>query len=524
MRPAPWQPAEALSSAEETIVRRIRRAKLFIFLRRQRHLIFDAAFQEELATLFAASAQGQPPVSPALLALVTLLQAYTRASDAEAVEAAVMDRRWQLVLDCVDCADAPFSQGTLVAFRERLIAADMDRRLIERTVEIAAKTKGFGHRNLRAALDSSPLWGAGRVEDTYNLLGHALRKAVDVLARQHGRERAAEVEAAGVPLLGAPSLKAALDCDWDDPAARAGALAEVLAALEAVEAHVAAQPESPARSAAQESVGVAQQVVAQDVEERPDGTVALRRGVAKDRRISVEDPDMRHGRKSRSQLVDGYKRHVLRDLDSGLGRAAGLTGANAPEASVTPDIQADLARQHVTLTECHIDRAYLSSSLVQQRGPELTIYCKAWPVRSGPYFAKTAFHLDWDREVLRCPQQVEMPFTPGAVVHFPAQTCAVCPLRAQCTSSPHGRSVTIHRDEQLLQELRTRQLTPAGRAALRERVHVEHSLAHIGAWQGDRARYRGQRKNLFDLRRTVVVDNLHVLQRLPDVVHLPQAA
>ena len=32
--------------------------------------------------------------------------------------------------------------------------------------------------------------------------------------------------------------------------------------------------------------------------------------------------------------------------------------------------------------------------------------------------------------------------------------------------------------------------------------------------QGRRARYRGSRKNLFDLRRCAVVDNLHVLRRL----------
>jgi len=49
-------------------------------------------------------------------------------------------------------------------------------------------------------------------------------------------------------------------------------------------------------------------------------------------------------------------------------------------------------------------------------------------------------------------------------------------------------------------------------------------LAHIGAWQGDRARYRGPRKNLRDLRRMAVVHNLHVLQRLPAVVDLPRAA
>jgi transposase len=59
------------------------------------------------------------------------------------------------------------------------------------------------------------------VEDTYNLMGHALRKALGVVARQQGRGLAAEV---GAPVLGGSSLKAALDCDWDDPAARQHAL------------------------------------------------------------------------------------------------------------------------------------------------------------------------------------------------------------------------------------------------------------------------------------------------------------
>ena len=53
-------------------------------------------------------------------------------------------------------------------------------KLIKRTVELAQKSKKFGSRQLRAALDSSPLWGAAKVEDTYNLLGHALSKSVIV--------------------------------------------------------------------------------------------------------------------------------------------------------------------------------------------------------------------------------------------------------------------------------------------------------------------------------------------------------
>ena len=55
-----------------------------------------------------------------------------------------MDRRWQLVLDCLDSDTPPFSKGTLVGFRHRLMAQQMDRRLLERTVAVAAASGAFG--------------------------------------------------------------------------------------------------------------------------------------------------------------------------------------------------------------------------------------------------------------------------------------------------------------------------------------------------------------------------------------------
>jgi transposase len=174
MRPDVWQPPVEPSAAEQAVMKAVRRAKLFVFLRQHRHELFDEGFQAELAGMYVDSRKGQPPVPPvppAQLALATVLQAYTGVSDDEVIEVMVMDRRWQLVLDCLDTERAPFSKGTLVGFRTRLIAADLDRRLIERTVQLAAGTGGFGARALRAALDSSPLWGAGRTEDTINLMG-----------------------------------------------------------------------------------------------------------------------------------------------------------------------------------------------------------------------------------------------------------------------------------------------------------------------------------------------------------------
>jgi Transposase DDE domain/Transposase domain (DUF772) len=516
MQPSYWQPAVALSEQEEQIVKKIRKAKLFVFLRQHRHELFDEAFQQELAHLYREAERGQPPVAPAMLALALILEAYTGVSDDEVIEATVMDRRWQLVLDCLDTEQAPFSKGTLVAFRKRLIEAQLDRRLIERTIEMASQSQAFGSRALRAALDSSPLWGAGRVEDTYNLVGHALKKVMRVVADQQGRELSEVAKEAGAELVCGMSLKAALDRDWDQVGQREEALGLVLKVLQAVESWMQTLQEEEAELA-QPSVEIARQVKAQDVQVDEKGKASLIKGVAKDRRISVEDSQMRHGRKSRSVRVDGYKRHVLHDLDTGLIRAVGITAANAPEASVTPAISADLATQAVSLKELHIDRAYLSSHLVRERSDELEIYCKAWPVREGKQFHKQTFTLDWERQIIRCPASQEMPFLPGAVVHFPKETCAECPLKAQCTTSAKGRSVSIHPDEALLVELRQNQQTPEGRTKLRERVAVEHTLAHVGRWQGRRARYRGLRKNLFDLRRCAVVHNLHVLARSQQV-------
>src|SRR5580693_9025746 len=306
VRPVVWRPPAEPSLAELAVIKAVRRAKLFVFLRLRRHELFDERFQAELAQAYADRPKGQPPVPPAQLALATILQAYAGVSDDEVIEATVMDRRWQLVLDCLGAEEPPFSKGTLVGFRRQLIERNLDRRLVERTVEVAARTKGFGARALRAALDSSPLWGAGRVEDTFNLMGHALRKALGVIAVLQGRGQAAGTAAvaaqAQVPQLAASSLKAALDRDWDDPAARDEALARVLRLLDRVEAFIAGQAGDEAAAAA---VATARQVRDQDTD-LAGPAPALRRGVAEDRRISVEDGQMRQ----RPQVPLGAVRRV----------------------------------------------------------------------------------------------------------------------------------------------------------------------------------------------------------------------
>ena len=107
MQPLLWQPPLDLSQTEQTIVKRVKRANLLVFLREHRHEVFNAAFQEELSGLYRDSKRGQPPIPPAQLALATILQAYTGVSDDEVIEATTMDRRGPLVLDGLDAQEPP---------------------------------------------------------------------------------------------------------------------------------------------------------------------------------------------------------------------------------------------------------------------------------------------------------------------------------------------------------------------------------------------------------------------------------
>jgi hypothetical protein len=86
-----------------------------------------------------------------------------RASDDEAIKATVMDRRWQLGLDCLDTQRPLFSKGTLVGFRARLIAQhDLDRRLVEPTVALAERTGGFAPAGAAGVVGRQPVVRAGR--------------------------------------------------------------------------------------------------------------------------------------------------------------------------------------------------------------------------------------------------------------------------------------------------------------------------------------------------------------------------
>ena len=521
-----WSPPVGLSPQEKVLMKRLTRVRaLFGFLREHRHELFDEGFQEQLEAMYRATGAGDEPNPPAQLCMAMLLQGYVGASDAEAVELSVVDLRWQMVLGCLGAASPAISQGGLQSFRDRMIAHDMDRVLLDRTVALVrsgAMTEAEGRsvsKALRAAIDSRPLVGAGKVEDTLNLLGHAARSIVQLVSKLTARDPEEICRKAGIPLLLAPSIKAGLDVNWSDPKQKAAAVDVVERQVSSLQRWVDAHLDDVVSEPLRPYIEALVQVRAQDLEPSQEGGVRIRQGVAPDRRISVEEAEMRHGRKSRSKRFDGYKEHIARDLDFPAIVACAVTPANRPEEEGAAPIAEDIARQRLRLRELHIDRAYVNSPVVDDVfASGGTVFAKPWGLRAHRpgLFTKADFRIDLRAYTITCPDGQVEPFEPGATVEFDPEACGACPLRTKCTlaASGRGRTISIAVDEARQREYRRLQNSRRGRATLRERTAVEHSLAHIAARKGHRARYVGLRKNLFDLRRAAIIQNLEGLHRL----------
>ena len=305
-----WNPSVALSEREERILARVKKRPLFRFFRAHRHELFDAATQDKLLAAYPEVARGKEGLPAAQVALAMLMQAAFDVPDHDVPELTACDARWQMVLDCVGREEPLLSQGTVYNFRMRAIEHGLVQILIDRSVQLAKETKGYSAAALRAALDSSPLWGAGRVEDTFNLIARAATQVVRSAAERLEIPMVEVAVAAGIPLITGSSVKAALDLDWSDKAAKTQGLRKLLGEVEALQRWLAAEmAEACKEPPLDEQLATIKQVCEQDVEPDPDGGgPRIKESVTPDRRISIHDQDMRHGRKSKSKRFNGYKR------------------------------------------------------------------------------------------------------------------------------------------------------------------------------------------------------------------------
>lgn len=532
-----WNPPVELTPAEKQILRLCKKQKLWSFLRKFRHVLLDSEIRNDLAVLYADTADGgRPPVAPERLALAMLLQVAFDVADHEVPTLTAVDRRWQMVLDCLGEDGPLFSQGTVFNFRERARNSGFMRRLLDKTIELARQTKSFSHKRLRTIFDSSPLMGAGRVEDTFNLLGRAIVQLVHVAAAENGQTPDEVAKALDLPIVSASSIKAALDVDWREPQARSQALNELIAQFHRVESWLAAVFDKDALEAPplDEPIATVRRILEQDTEPDPDPSPSAGPGTerrirqtegkksgGKDRLVSLSDRDMRHGRKSKSKVFSGYKRHVAVDSDiPGLICGVEVLPANRREHDAAGSLLDQLDEHGFELIELQIDRGYLPApEVVGLHEAGLKVVSKPPTPRKSERFGKDAFDIDFNNNTVTCPGNVSAPLAPqGKAICFPTAACRACPLREECIGPTRtgGRILKLHPQEQWYREMAADLATTEGRAERRNRTQVEHVLARVGAIQGHRARFRGLDKNQFDLERTAVVANCYTLGNLLD--------
>jgi len=478
-------------------------------------------FQDSDFAVFYSKRTGRPSVPPSQLALLTLLQHEAGCSDAEAVARTAYDLRWAAVLR--RAAGEPLcAKSTLQLFRSHLVLHDEVRTIFTRSIEEAKRAGLLKKGPLRIAVDTKPILGRGAVEDTYNLLGSGIQQLVRVLAGLDGKRPEVWAGEHDLGRYFASSLKGSADLDWSDPEARHAFLTEVvvdarrlLRLAGAKLAELPAEKAQKVRTAAQ----LLEQLLLQDVVETTgeDGKpqASVKEGTAAGRVPSASDPEVRHGRKSKSKRFDGHKAAVATDMESEIIVDAEVLAGDAPDAQgLLKQVERVEANTSQPVGQTLGDCAYGGGATRQafaDAGREWVAKVPQENSNNG-FFPKSAFVLDLVNDRVTCPGgEVATKFatTPkgGKVFQFGASCCG-CDLRAHCTSATGGRQVQVHPQEALLVVARDKQQTPEGRALLRERVAAEHRLARLGQLRVGQARYVGRRKTRFQLLIAATLANL----------------
>ena len=467
---------------------RLSPTSVYGLLHRECHRLFP---DESFADLFDDI--GRASVPPRLVSVVMVLQRLEGLSDREAVERFAFDLRWKYAAGGLDFDHPGFVHTVLVDMRARLRRSERPDRIFEKALEVAQSAGLIGRKRV---LDSTALYDAVATQDTVTLI----RSAIRTLLRTVDEPLAAELRtalkrdddyvAAGKPV-----------CDWEDVAAREAlvdALARdaqgVLLRLDGRELSVEVK----------QAAALVATVVGQDLEQREDGLFRIARRVAPDRVISTVDPEARHGHKTASRSFDGYKGHIAVDPDSEIIVQTEVTSGNVADGAMTEKLLSDVLKNEPEANraagiEAYGDSSYGTAPVVEKleaAGIEPNVKMQAPSARNGMY-SKEDFAIDTEAQTVRCPAGHTVEFASsadgGGLAKF-GSLCDGCPLRAQCTGSKDGRTISVHPREPTLQRTRAAQSDPSWKAKYRAtRPKVERKFGHLMRRKhgGRRARVRG---------------------------------
>lgn len=479
-----------LLDAESVAGHLVEPGTVFSLLRDHRRVLFpDAMF----ADLFP-SGRGRPSIPVDIAASILVLQALFGLSDREAMRAVRMDLQWKVACG-LPIGHGGFDPSVLTYWRRRLLASDAPNRIFEAVREVVAQTGAVKGRT-RRALDSTVLDDAVATQDTVTQLIAIIRKVrreIPAAAEIVGRVCSAhDYDDPGKPQIA-----------WDDNEARQALISALVNDALALLAEIGEWELDAEQS---RTVALLALLAGQDVEpaegsDGTDGRWRIARKVAKDRVISVVDPEARHAHKTVHRRQDGFKAHVAVEPDTGLVTACELTKAAGSDAMDGAtgirllDHDATLGGERVEVLG---DSAYgTGDSLAAITQAGHTPMVKPWPnkpaVAGG--FSNDDFIVDETAGTATCPNGVTRRISRTRAVTF-GIACRDCPLRSRCTTAKDGRGLQLHPHDALQREHRQRAKDPAWQADYRQhRPMVERSLAWLVAGGNRKVRYRGIAKN-----------------------------
>jgi hypothetical protein len=509
-------PQDKLFAADQIYLDYVGRGTLYGYLAQNRQHLFR---DEDFAALYCAD-NGRTSVAPSLAISILFLRAYEKVSFVEAVDRTKYDLRWKVALG-LEMEEVPMQKSTLQEFEAKLVLHEKGEALLKKSIEEARRAGYLQSRKIRVALDTTPILGKGAVKDTYNLLAEGIEQLAGRLAELEGETAAAWAERQGLSRYFGSSLKGAAAIDWDDKKQRAQLLTAIVQdarrLLGGAEQAQAAHPEQAETIAG--AAALLRRLIAQDVEEKPEGGCQIKSGTAKDRLVSVHDAEMRHGRKSARKRFNGHKAALAVDLESQLITGVEVLAGNAGDQEKALELVHQTERvMEAEVVETVGDCAYGGGPTRRAFADEERKLTAKVPVSTnGACFPKREFAIDLEKMEGRCPAgQTTNDYRSagegqGGRLVFAAATCQSCSLRSQCVRGKGPRTLTIQAEEDLQQRARVHNQSAAGRQSLRERVVVEHRIARLVQLGIRQSRYFGRTKTCLQVVMAAVVANLSLV-------------
>jgi len=429
---------------------------------------------------------GRPSISPVRTFGALLIQLEKGWSDREFEEESRFDERCKYALGV--SRDFPgIDAVTLCDHRARFMQSDVVFALFADLLA-QAKEKGLISEDKLQIVDSFMVGGAGAVQDTYTLLRKGIVRLLRV-AEFH--ELRSKLEPALSRQDYATDAKPKIN--WDDPEEKRRLLESYVS--DARNLVVAARASHPLPKDLSDASDLLERIANQDVDDS-DGQIKTKKGVAKDRVISVTDPDMRHRRKTSSAKANGFKAHI--STDGSFVTSVVVTAANRPDAEPLLEVLKQCEANGMKPEQVMGDSAYCNWPTKESMaldGIELVAKVPSEARVDGKY-PKSMFDTDTRAGVVRCPEGSEARFDPsviesrkGTVVCF--SDCAACPARNECTQARTGRTISIHPYEPEIATERKKQATTKFKEFYAQRSVGERSISHLTRHGARHARYIG---------------------------------